>query len=64
MELMDDGEPDMTRAQAKAAARVRYGKDFHVIKDHLQSSPEQRLEAELDYQNHIEVLKTPELCRQ
>lgn len=59
MELMDDGEPDMTRAQAKAAARVRYGKDFHVIKDHLQSSPEQRLEAELDYQNHIEVLKTP-----
>lgn len=52
-------EEEMTRAQAKAAARVRYGKNFHVIKDHLLSSPEQRETAEQDYLNHVEVLKTP-----
>ena len=59
MELMDDGEPDMTREQAKRAARKLYGKNFMLVRDSKESSPEQRLEAELDYQNHIEVLKTP-----
>lgn len=58
MQLRDDYEKDMTKEQAQIAARKLYGKNFGLIKDYWESSPEQRLAAKREFRRHMYILKS------